>query len=167
MDLVSCALRRYFTRKGVPLSDDDPLERCSNELNQLGETAFEALLKNQLYFSRDDQKSESTDFPQLPFLSRERSVSKIRPRPCYAFTHKTVQEYFVAFYLAQQTITGNKGEAKSLLAQLNPVDNWQVWEFLLSIVLRKRSEVAVFFSVTSLCFFLPRKTTKHNRTQCR
>ena len=137
----------------MPLSDDDPLERCSNELNQLGETAFEALLKNQLYFSRDDQASESTDFLQLPFLSRERSVSKIRPRPCYAFTHKTVQEYFVAFYLAQQTITGNKGEAKSLLAQLNPVDNWQVWEFLLSMVLRKRSEVAVLLVSRPCAFF--------------
>ena len=147
-DLVSCALRRYFSKRGVPLSDDDPLERCSDQLNQLGETAFEALLKNQLYFSRD----ESTDFLQLPFLSREPSVSKIRPRPCYAFTHKTFQEYFAAFYLAQQTITGNKGEAKSLLAQLSPVDNWQVWEFLLTMVLRKRSEMAVFV-VSRLCAF--------------
>ena len=147
-DLVSCALRRYFSKRGVPLSDDDPLERCSDQLNQLGETAFEALLKNQLYFSRD----ESTDFLQLPFLSREPSVSKIRPRPCYAFTHKTFQEYFAAFYLAQQIITGNKGEAKSLLAQLSPVDNWQVWEFLLTMVLRKRSEMAVFV-VSRLCAF--------------
>ena len=152
-DLVSCALRRYFTKRGVPLSDDDPLERCSDELNQLGETAFEALLKNQLYFSRD----ESTDFLQLPFLSREPSVSKIRPRPCYAFTHKTFQEYFAAFYLAQQTITGNKGEAKSLLAQLSPVDNWQVWEFLITMSSSKKSEMAVFV-VSRLCsFFLQHK----------
>ena len=147
-DLVSCALRRYFTKRGVPLSDDDPLERCSDELNQLGETAFEALLKNQLYFSRD----ESTDFLQLPFLSREPSVSKIRPRPCYAFTHKTFQEYFSAFYLAQQTITGNKGKAQSLLAQLSPVDNWQVWEFLIPMVSSKSSEMAVFV-VSRLCAF--------------
>ena len=158
-DLVSCALRRYFSKRGVPLSDDDPFERCSDELNQLGEMAFEALLKNQLYFSRD----ESTDFLQLPFLSREPSVSKIRPRPCYAFTHKTFQEYFAAFYLAQQIITGNKGEAKSLLAQLSPVDNWQVWECLLTMVLRKRSEMAVFV-VSRLCAFFyqerPRNTVK-------
>ena len=147
-DLVSCALRRYFSKRGVPLSDDDPFQRCSDELNQLGETAFEALLKNQLYFSRD----ESTDFLQLPFLSRELSVSKIRPRPCYAFTHKTFQEYFAAFYLAQQTISGNKGQAKSLLAQLSPVDNWQVWEFLLTMVSSKRSEMAVFV-VSRLCAF--------------
>ena len=110
-DLVSCALRRYFTKSGVSLGEDDPLERCSDQLIKLGERAFEALLKNQLYFSQDDQTSDSTDFLQLPFLSRELSVSKIRPRLCYAFTHKTFQEYFAAFYLAQQIITGNKGKA--------------------------------------------------------
>ena len=151
-DLVSCALRRYFTKRGVPLSDDDPLERCSNELNQLGETAFEALLKNQLYFSRDDQTSESTDFLQLPFLSREPSLSKIRPKPCYAFTHKTFQEYFAAFYLAKQIITGNKEKAQSLLAKLSPVDNWQVWEFIIPIVSSKSSEMAVFV-ISRLCSF--------------
>ncbi|KAM7426675.1 hypothetical protein ABFA07_022076 [Porites harrisoni] len=151
-DLVSCALRRYFTKRGVPLSDDDPLERCSDELNQLGETAFEALLKNQLYFSRDDQTSESTDFLQLPFLCREPSLSKIRPKPCYAFTHKTFQEYFAAFYLAKQIITGNKEKAQSLLAKLSPVDNWQVWEFLIPIVSSKSSEMAVFV-ISRLCSF--------------
>ena len=145
-DLVSCALRRYFTKRGVPLSDDDPLERCSDELNQLGETAFEALLKNQLYFSRDDQTSESTDFLQLPFLSREPSLSKIRPKPCYAFTHKTFQEYFAAFYLAKQIITGNKEKAQSLLAKLSPV------EFLIPIVSSKSSEMAVFV-ISRLCSF--------------
>ena len=81
-DLVSCALRRYFTKSGVSLGEDDPLERCSDQLIKLGERAFEALLKNQLYFSQDDQTSDSTDFLQLPFLSHELSVSKIRPKPC-------------------------------------------------------------------------------------
>ena len=81
-DLVSCALRRYFTKSGVSLGEDDPLERCLDQLIKLGERAFEALLKNQLYFSQDDQTSDSTDFLQLPFLSHELSVSKIRPKPC-------------------------------------------------------------------------------------
>ena len=151
-DLVSCALRRYFAKSGVSLGEDDPLERCSDQLIKLGERAFEALLKNQLYFSQDDQTSDSTDFLQLPFLSRELSVSKIRPRPCYAFTHKTFQEYFAAFYLAQQIITGNKGKAESLLAQLSPIDKWQVWEFLIPMVSSKSSKMAVFV-VSRLCSF--------------
>ena len=155
-DLVSCALRRYFTKRGVPLSDDDPLERCSDQLIQLGEMAFEALLKNELYFSCDEKKCQSPGFLQLPFLSREPSVSKIKPKPCYAFTHKTFQEYFAAFYLVQQIITGNKG-TESLLAQLSPVDNWQVWEFLITMSSSKKSEMAVFV-VSRLCsFFLQHK----------
>ena len=151
-DLVSCALRRYFTKSGVSLGEDAPLERCSDQLIKLGERAFEALLKNQLYFSQDDQTSDSTDFLQLPFLSRELSVSKIRPRPCYAFTHKTFQEYFAAFYLAQQIITRSKGKAESLLAQLSPIDKWQVWEFLIPMVSSKSSKMAVFV-VSRLCSF--------------
>ena len=151
-DLVSWALRRYFTKSGVSLGEDDPLERCSDQLIKLGERAFEALLKNQLYFSQDDQTSDSTDFLQLPFLSRELSVSKIRPKPSYAFTHKTFQEYFAAFYLAQQIITGNKGKAESLLAQLSPIDKWQVWEFLILMVSSKSSKMAVFV-VSRLCSF--------------
>ena len=151
-DLVSCPLRRYFAKSGVSLGEDDPLERCSDQLIKLGERAFEALLKNQLNFSQDDQTSHPTDFLQLPFLSRELSVSKIRPRPCYAFTHKTFQEYFAAFYLAQQIITGNEGKAKSQLARLSPIDNWQVWEFLIPMVSSKSSEMAVFV-VSRLCSF--------------
>ena len=158
-DLVSCALRRYFTKSGVSLGEDDPLERCSDQLIKLGERAFEALLKSQLYFSQDDQTSDSTDFLQLPFLSRELSVSKIRPRPCYAFTHKTFQEYFAAFYLAQQIITGNKGKAESLLAQLSPIDKWQVWEFLIPMVSSKSSEMAVFV-VSRLCSFFCQESSR-------
>ena len=164
-DLVSCALRRYFTKRGVPLSDDNPLERCSDQLIQLGLMAFEALLKNELYLSCDEKKCESPGFLQLPFLSREPSVSKIKPKPCYAFTHKTFQEYFAAFYLVQQIITGNKG-TESVLAQLIPVDNWQVWEFLITMSSSKKSEMAVFV-VSRLCsFFFRRQTTNDHRRRC-
>ena len=102
------------------------------------------------------ETSHPTDFLQLPFLSRELSVSKIRPRPCYDFTHKTFQEYFAAFYLAQQIITGNDEKAKSPLAQLSPIDNWQVWEFLIPMVSSKSSEMAVFV-VSRLCSFSVKK----------
>ena len=151
-DLVSCALRRYFAKRGVSLGDEDPVERCANELNQLGRMAFEALLKNQLYFSQDEVRSQSTeDFLRLPFISRESSVSRIRPTPCYSFSHKTFQEYFAAFYLAHQVLSGDKGKER-LLDELSPIDNWQLWEFLISIVLSK-SVKATETVVSRLCAF--------------
>ena len=53
-------------------------------------------------------------------------MSKIRPTPCYAFTHKTFQEYFAAFYLAHQLLSGDKGKESLRLDELSPIDNWQV-----------------------------------------
>ena len=155
-DLVACALKRFFAKRGIPLGDDDPVERCSSELNQLGRMAFEALLKDELYFNQVEVKSQSTvDFLQLPFISREPSKSKIRPTPCYAFTHKTFQEYFAAFYLAHQLLSGDKGKEKLLdeLDELSPYLYWQVWEFLITQALSKSTEAAVFF-VSCLCDFV-------------
>ena len=149
--LVECAIRRYFAKRGVSLDDGDPTERFADRLIQLGKVAFEALLKNQLYFSADEMECQTTDFLQLCFLSREPSASKIRPTPCYAFTHKTFQEYFAALYLAHQVSTGDQG-AKALLARLSPDDNLQVWEFLLTMVISKNSEKGVFV-VSRLCPF--------------
>ena len=156
-ELVSCALRRYFAKRGIPLGDDDPMERCASELNQLGKMAFEALLKNQLYFTQAEVKSQraTVDFQRLPFLSREPSVSKIRPTPTYAFTHKTFQEYFAAFYLAQQLLSGDKDKER-LLDELSPIDNWPVWEFLITLVLSKSVETALTV-VSRLCAFFCHK----------
>ena len=156
-ELVSCALRRYFAKRGIPLGDDDPVERCASELSQLGKMAFEALLKNQFYFTQAEVKSQpaTVDFLRLPFLSREPSVSKIRPTPTYAFTHKTFQEYFAAFYLAHQLLSGDK-EKQILLEKLSPIDNWQVWEFLITLVLSKSVETAVTV-VSRLCAFFCHK----------
>ncbi|XP_015766806.1 PREDICTED: protein NLRC3-like [Acropora digitifera] len=139
--LVSCAIRRYFAKRGVDLGDDDPSERCREQLNQLGLMAFEALLKNRLYFSKEEMRSENV--LQLCFVTREPSRSKIKPSECYAFTHKTFQEYFAALYLANQVLTDSK-ESKALLLNLSPKDNWQVWKFLFLLVAKKDGERAVF-----------------------
>ena len=139
--LVSCAIRRYFAKRGVDLGDDDPSERCREQVNQLGQIAFEALLKNRLYFSKEEMRSENV--LQLCFVTREPSRSKIKPSECYAFTHKTFQEYFAALYLANQVLTDSK-ESKALLLNLSPKDNWQVWKFLFPLVAKKDGERAVF-----------------------
>ena len=139
--LVSCAIRRYFAKRGVDLGEDDPSERCRDQLNQLGKMAFEALLKNLLYFSRDEMKSE--DFLQLCFVTREPSKSKLKPTPCYAFTHKTFQEYFAALYLVNRVLADSKEDGE-LVLKVSPMDNWQVWKFLFPLVAKKDGERALF-----------------------
>ena len=139
--LVSCAIRRYYARRGVSFGKDDPSERCREQLNQLGQMAFEALLKNRLYFSEEEMRSKNV--LQLCFVTREPSRSKIKPSECYAFTHKTFQEYFAALYLANQVLTDSK-KSKALLLNLSHEDNWQVWKFLFLLVAKKDGERAVF-----------------------
>ena len=114
-ELVSCALRRYHAKKGIPLDDDDPIETCADQLNQLGKLALEALLKNQLAFSEAELKGQSTELVEFGFLSREASASKIKPKSSYAFTHKTFQEYFAAFHLAHELLTDDsESESRQL-----------------------------------------------------
>ena len=139
--LVSCAIRRYFAKRGVGFGEDDPSERCRQQLNQLGKMAFEALLRKRLCFSEEEMRSKNV--LQLCFVTREPSRSKMKPTPCYAFTHKTFQEYFAALYLANQVLTDSK-EGELVLLKLNPLNNWQVWKFLFQLVAKKDGERAVF-----------------------
>ncbi|XP_044178772.1 protein NLRC3-like [Acropora millepora] len=139
--LVSCAIRRYYSKRGVGFGEDDPSERCREQLNQLGEMAFETLLENRLYFSEEEMRSENV--LQLCFVTRQPSRSKMKPTECYAFTHKTFQEYFAAFYLANKVLTCSK-ESEALLLKVSPVDNWQVWELLFPLVAKEDGERAVF-----------------------
>ena len=98
-ELVSCVIRRYFAKKSVPLDARDPVETFSDNLNRLGKVALKALKADRMYFSEEEVNCQSIDFLRLCFLSREASVSKLRPMPCYAFTHKNFQEYFAAYHL--------------------------------------------------------------------
>ena len=150
-ELVSCALRRYCAKKEVCLqNDDDPVEAFADQISLLGKMALEALLSDQAYFTGDELKCQSTQFLEFGFLSREASVSKIRPNPSYSFTHKTFQEYFAAHHLAHQLLKGDK-ESDTLLDQLSPVDKfWQVWEFLITTVASKSDDIAVLL-VYRLC----------------
>ncbi|XP_067055961.1 nucleotide-binding oligomerization domain-containing protein 2-like [Acropora muricata] len=139
--LVSCAIRRYFAKRGVDCGEHDPSERCTEQLNQLGKMALEALIEDRFYFSREELELE--ELLQLCFVTREPSASKMKTTQCYAFAHKTFQEYFAALHLANQVLTDReKGEA--LLLKVSPVDNWQVWEFLFPLVAKKDGETAVF-----------------------
>ena len=143
-ELVDCVLRRYCSKKEIRLCDKSPIDKYMHQLNQLGKLALEALLKDQLAFTPGELESQSTEFLQLGFLSREASLSKIRPKPTYAFIHKTFQEFFAAFHLSLELETADR-EQTALLTQLSPVDKyWQVWKFLITMVAGKSEETATF-----------------------
>ena len=52
-ELVSCAIRRYFAKKSVPLDARDPVETFSDNLNRLGKVALKALKADRMYFSEE------------------------------------------------------------------------------------------------------------------
>ena len=109
-----------------------------------------------MYFSEDAMKSLSINFLKC-FLFREASVSKIRPTACYAFTHKTFQEFFAAFYLEHEMIASDKPTRDALLAQLSPVEKyWQLWEFLFTMVVSKSHDDAIYL-LSRLCACLYHK----------
>ena len=149
--LVSCAARRYSARKGIPMDSKDPLQTFSDNLNHLGKVAFEALKVNRMNFSKDEMDCLSVDFLLLCFLSQEASVSKLRPIPCFSLTHKTFQEYFAAYHLAQEILSGDKDTAVALLAHLIPVYKyWQLWKSLLAMVVSKSGDGAALV-ISGLC----------------
>ncbi|PFX17061.1 Protein NLRC3 [Stylophora pistillata] len=151
-ELVNCVLRRYCSKKEISLDYQDPIKKYANQLNQLGELALEALLKDELAFSLEELKSQSNEFLELGFLSREASASKLKPKPTYAFIHKTFQEYFAAFHVAHELLTTDRDKAP-LLAQLSPVhDYWQVWKFLMTMAASKSDDTAVLL-VSNICTF--------------
>ena len=149
-ELVSCVLRRYCSKKEISLDNKDPIQKFTDQLNQLGKLALEALLKDQLAFTLEELKSQSSEFLELGFLSREASASKINSKPTYVFIHKTFQEYFAAFHLAHELLITDRMSA-ALLGQLSPVGNyWQVWKFLISTAARENDDTAVLL-VSSIC----------------
>ena len=164
-ELVSCALKRYFAKKGIPLDTRDPIRTCSDQLNQLGKVALEALKDNRMHFSEDEVKCQSIDFLRLCFLSREASASKLRPMPCYAFTHKTFQEYFAAYHLAHQLLTGDKELVDALLPQLTRVFKfWHGWEFLLTMVASKSDTTAAMI-ISCFCAAVCRREAEEEVEQ--
>ena len=149
-ELVDCVLRRYCSKKEISLDDKRPIENYTVQLNQLGKLALEALLKDQLSFTLGELRGQSTEFLQFGFLSREASASKIKPKPTYAFIHKTFQEYFAAFHIALELVTADRDQ-KVKLTQLSPANKyWQVWKFLITMATSKSDDTAVFL-VSKLC----------------
>ncbi|XP_068717233.1 NLR family CARD domain-containing protein 3-like [Montipora capricornis] len=104
-EIVQCILRRYRRKKKLPETDEDLTQLYHAELKHLGSIALNGLLNDKMYF--DDsafRKVTSNLIPELGFLSAQAGRSKRRPSCCYAFIHKSFQEFFAAFYLSCQLV---------------------------------------------------------------
>ena len=81
----------------------------------------------------------------------QRIPFKLFPITCFSFTRKTLEEYFAAYHLAHEILSGDKDTAVALLAHLNPVFKyWQLWKSLLTMVVSKSEDGAVLV-IPGLC----------------
>ena len=103
-EIISCILRRYFTkeRQEVP---EDPSLHCREDLLVLSELALQGLEKDQLHFDARELEGHATNVARFGFLSKESAASKLNPHSNYAFMHKTFQEYFAGLYLCEKLVS--------------------------------------------------------------
>ena len=102
MGMVECILRRYLQKK--TLSVVDPMEAYKIQLKHLGWVALNGLRKDEWDFEKTELGRYAADIPEFGFLSAHLGGSKLRPFPKYGFLHKSVQEFFAAFYLYCQLL---------------------------------------------------------------
>ena len=103
-EIISCILRRYFTKEKQEVQGDPSLH-CREDLLVLGKLALQGLEKDQLHFDARELEGHATNVARFGFLSKESAASKLNPRSNYAFTHKTFQEYFAGFYLCEKLVS--------------------------------------------------------------
>ena len=103
-EIISCILRRYFTKEKQEVPED-PLLHCREDLLFLGKLALQGLENDQLHFDARELEGHATNIVRFGFLSKEAAASKLHPRSNYAFTHKTFQEYFGALYLCEKLVS--------------------------------------------------------------
>ena len=98
LEIVHCVLVRYRKKKDLPVDGEDLLELYKEQLKLLGSIALNGLREDKMYF--EGKKLENQDeIPGFGFLSVQHGSSKRRPRLCYGFTHKSLQEFFAGYYL--------------------------------------------------------------------
>ena len=104
-EIIECVLRRYRERIKLPEKDEDLVALYQVELKDLGYIALEGLKNDRMKFEQSAfQGSSSNAIIGFGFLSVEPGQSKRRPSRCYAFLHKSLQEFLAAFYLCCQLV---------------------------------------------------------------
>ena len=101
-DMVECVLRRYRKKKGISEMSEDLTNLYKPELNRLGLVALNGLLNDKCDFNESELGNHAKELTKFGFLSVQPGGSKLRPKPNYAFLHKSFQEWFAAFFIRSQ-----------------------------------------------------------------
>jgi len=106
VEIVQCVLRRYRKKKGLPVNNEDLIEVYKTQLKHLGSIALHGLREDNMYFTDKQLGNHMSDLPGFGFLSVQRGSSKLRPCTYYGFMHKSFQEFFAAYFLCCQLLSG-------------------------------------------------------------
>ncbi|XP_066024019.1 protein NLRC3-like [Pocillopora verrucosa] len=102
LDMVECVLRRYRKRKGLLETIEDLTNHYKPQLNHLGKVALNGLLDDKFNFNESEVRNHAKDLTEFGFLSVQPGGSKLRQTLHYAFSHKSFQEFFAAFFICSQ-----------------------------------------------------------------
>ena len=143
MEIVLFILRRYERKNGLSNRGKDLLLVYKRELMILGESAWDSLRKQELYF--DDHKGDikKSLLMKFGFLSIQSGGSKRSPCDRYGFFHKSFQEFFSGYFLACSVID-NVSDSYSVLTDVRYVNELShVLKFVSGIVAQRSEETAV------------------------
>ena len=116
-ELTRCVLLRKY-KKDRREAPEDPLKTHEEDLAVLGRLALKGIDKGQLHFEEHEFNAEgrASDVLRFGFLIREKTASKRVNSPHgFQFVHKTLQEYFAAFYLCTQLLSHDSDDCLRLL----------------------------------------------------
>ena len=106
VEIVQCVLRRYRKKKGLAVNVEDLIELYKTQLKHLGKIALNGLCQDNMYFTDKQLGNHTRDLPEFGFLSVQPGSSKRKPCTCYGFMHKSFQEFFAAYFLCCQLLSG-------------------------------------------------------------
>ena len=152
VEIVLFILRRFERKNGLSNRSEDLLLVYKRELMMLGESAWDSLRKQQLYF--DDHKGDIKEslLMKFGFLSFQSGGSKRAPCDRYGFFHKSFQEFFSGYFLAFSDIDNVANLRSFLTDDRNIGELFYVLKFM-SGILAQRSEdraVSVVKSIASI-----------------
>ena len=144
VEMVLFVLRRYENKNGLSSSGKDLLLVYKKELMILGRMALDSLRKGELYFEDHQGDFKQSLLPKFGFVSIQAGGSKRAPCPCYAFFHKSFQEFFSAFFLAFSMIDGTM-DCKSVTNEECEVELREEFTYMAGIVAMHSKEIAELY----------------------